>query len=73
VVDNIKRKAGKDFPIIMRMSGDEHFPGGRDLADLQFQVNSIGFWFNSPARMTVWASSHLPACGKMEYLKVCKP
>jgi len=33
VVENIKKKAGKDFPIIMRMSGDEHMAGGRDLAD----------------------------------------
>ena len=33
VVDNIKRKAGKDFPVIIRISGDEHVAGGRDLMD----------------------------------------
>ena len=33
VVHNIKKKAGSDFPIILRMSGEEDMPGGRDLSD----------------------------------------
>ena len=31
VVESIRAKAGKDFPIILRISGDECMPGGRDL------------------------------------------
>lgn len=33
VVHNIKKKAGSDFPVILRMSGEEDMPGGRDLND----------------------------------------
>jgi NAD(H)-dependent 7beta-hydroxy-3-oxo-delta4-cholenoic acid oxidoreductase len=33
VVHNIKKKAGSDFPIILRISGEEDMLGGRDLSD----------------------------------------
>lgn len=32
----IKKEAGKDFPIIIRMSGDERVPGGNTVDDLLF-------------------------------------
>jgi len=33
VIANIQRKAGKDFPVIFRISGNEMVPGGRDLEE----------------------------------------
>lgn len=33
IIANIKAKAGEDFPIIFRISGDEHVPGGRNIED----------------------------------------
>jgi len=33
VINSIRAKAGRDFPIIMRLSGDELVPGGRDLQE----------------------------------------
>jgi len=36
VVKNIRAKAGGDFPIIMRLSGDELTPGGRNLEETQY-------------------------------------
>jgi 7beta-hydroxy-3-oxochol-24-oyl-CoA 4-desaturase len=35
VVREIKAKAGKDFPIILRISGDEMMPGGRTIEETQ--------------------------------------
>lgn len=36
ILASIGRKAGRDFPIILRLSGDEYLPGGRDLRDTQY-------------------------------------
>ena len=36
VIRNIRAKAGGDFPIIMRISGDELTPGGRNLEETQY-------------------------------------
>jgi NAD(H)-dependent 7beta-hydroxy-3-oxo-delta4-cholenoic acid oxidoreductase len=36
VMENIKKKAGVDFPVILRISGDEHTPGGRDILNTQY-------------------------------------
>jgi len=36
IVKRIKAKAGPDFPIIVRMSGDDRVPGGRTLQETQF-------------------------------------
>lgn len=36
VLHSIRAKAGRDFPVILRISGDEHLPGGRDLRDTQY-------------------------------------
>ncbi len=41
VVDNIKRKAGKDFPIILRISGDEHVAGGTGILDTCYMVPKL--------------------------------
>ncbi len=36
VMASIRQRAGEDFPIIMRISGDEYMPGGRTLRETQF-------------------------------------
>ena len=36
VMESIRSKAGPDFPVILRISGDEHLPGGRDILDSQY-------------------------------------
>lgn len=38
IIRNIKEKAGKDFPIILRISGDERFPGGNTLNNMLYLV-----------------------------------
>lgn len=38
VIKNIKAKAGNDFPIIMRISGDEKVPGGNTLSDMLYII-----------------------------------
>lgn len=36
VMESIRAKAGSEFPVILRISGDEHLPGGRDILDSQY-------------------------------------
>jgi len=36
IVKRIKAKVGRDFPVIVRMSGDDRVPGGRTLQETQF-------------------------------------
>lgn len=36
VLKNIRAKAGRDFPVVMRLSGDELTPGGRDIAETKY-------------------------------------
>lgn len=36
IIKRTKAKAGRDFPIIVRMSGDDRMPGGRTLQETQF-------------------------------------
>ena len=36
VIASIRERAGEDFPIVMRISGDEYMPGGRTLRETQF-------------------------------------
>lgn len=38
IIRNMKSKAGSDFPIIMRISGDERVPEGNSLSDMQYIV-----------------------------------
>jgi len=38
VIKSIKARAGNDFPIIIRLSGDELSPGGRDIRGTQYIV-----------------------------------
>ncbi len=38
VIASIRQRAGEDFPIVMRISGDEYMPGGRTLRETQFIV-----------------------------------
>lgn len=36
IMESIRAKAGPDFPVIVRISGDEYLPGGRDLNETQY-------------------------------------
>jgi len=36
VIRNIREKAGEDFPIVMRISGDMMVPGGQDIRETQY-------------------------------------
>jgi len=36
VLASVKAKAGRDFPVIFRLSGDEYAPGGRDIRGTQY-------------------------------------
>ncbi len=36
VIRSIKEKAGNDFPIVLRVSGDELMPGGQDIRQTQY-------------------------------------
>ena len=36
ILKNIKKKAGDDYPVILRTSGDELLPGGRTLQETQY-------------------------------------
>jgi NAD(H)-dependent 7beta-hydroxy-3-oxo-delta4-cholenoic acid oxidoreductase len=36
VIQNIRAKAGEDFPIVMRISGDMMVPGGQDIRETQY-------------------------------------
>lgn len=36
IIQSIRQRAGADFPIVMRISGDEYMPGGRTLRETQF-------------------------------------
>lgn len=36
VLESVRARAGKDFPIVMRISGDELTPGGRDLRETEY-------------------------------------
>lgn len=36
VIRNIRAKAGEDFPIVMRISGDMFVPGGQDIRETQY-------------------------------------
>ncbi len=36
VIESIRTRAGKDFPLVMRISGDELAPGGRTIRETQY-------------------------------------
>ncbi len=36
VIESIRARAGKDFPLVMRISGDELAPGGRTIRETQY-------------------------------------
>jgi len=38
IIKRIKEKAGEDFPIVMRISGDERVPGGNTLEDMLYLI-----------------------------------
>lgn len=38
IIRDMKEKAGEDFPIIMRISGDEKVPGGNTLSDMLYLI-----------------------------------
>jgi NAD(H)-dependent 7beta-hydroxy-3-oxo-delta4-cholenoic acid oxidoreductase len=41
VMESIKSRAGRDFPVIVRISGDEHVTGGRDLAETLYMAPKL--------------------------------
>lgn len=41
VIENIKKKVGDDFPILMRISGDERMPDGNTLSDMLYYVKKF--------------------------------
>ena len=41
VMESIRSKAGSDFPVILRISGDEHMTGGRDLRETQYMAPKL--------------------------------
>jgi NAD(H)-dependent 7beta-hydroxy-3-oxo-delta4-cholenoic acid oxidoreductase len=36
IMESVRAEAGPDFPVIARISGDEHLPGGRSLRDTEY-------------------------------------
>ena len=40
-VRSIKSRAGEDFPVILRISGDEHLAGGRDILETQYMAPKL--------------------------------
>ncbi|MBW1686098.1 MAG: FAD-dependent oxidoreductase [Deltaproteobacteria bacterium] len=41
VMESIKRRAGSDFPVILRISGDEYAAGGRDLGETLYMAPKL--------------------------------
>jgi 2,4-dienoyl-CoA reductase-like NADH-dependent reductase (Old Yellow Enzyme family)/thioredoxin reductase len=41
IIKNIKRKAGNDFPVLMRISGDELRPGGRTIDETRMVARTM--------------------------------
>ncbi|MCP5065549.1 MAG: FAD-dependent oxidoreductase [bacterium] len=41
IITSIRGKVGPDFPIMLRMSGDEHRTGGRTIQETQFIVRAL--------------------------------
>jgi len=41
IIKNIKEKAGNDFPVIVRLSGEEGIPGGRTLEETQYMTRIL--------------------------------
>ena len=41
IIDSIKTKAGRDFPVILRISGDEYLAGGHGMLETQYMVPKL--------------------------------
>jgi len=41
IIKNIRRKVGNGYPVIFRLSGDEHVPGGRNIDDSRLVAHMI--------------------------------
>ncbi len=41
IIKNIKQNAGNDFPIIVRLSGEEGIPGGRTIEETQYMARIL--------------------------------
>lgn len=75
IIERIKQVAGKDYPIMYRISGDEFLPGGNTLEDTKIiaqdlekagvaSINVIPGWHESPVPLV---SYHVPP-GQYVYL-----
>lgn len=65
IMDRIQQTVGKDYPIMIRISGDEFLPGGNTLEDMKVvaqalekagiaSVNVIPGWHESPVPLVSW-------------------
>lgn len=65
IMDRIQRTVGKDYPIMIRISGDEFLPGGNTLEDMKVvaqalekagiaSINVIPGWHESPVPLVSW-------------------
>jgi len=41
VLESVKSRAGRDFPVILRISGDEYLSGGRDLGETLYMAPKL--------------------------------
>ncbi len=65
IIEAIQRTCGKDYPIMIRISGDEFIPGGNTLEDMKLiargleeagvaSINVIPGWHESPVPLVSW-------------------
>ncbi|MDP2936241.1 MAG: FAD-dependent oxidoreductase [Dehalococcoidia bacterium] len=65
IMDRIQQTVGKDYPIMIRISGDEFLPGGNTLEDMKVvaqaletagiaSINVIPGWHESPVPLVSW-------------------
>lgn len=68
IIERIQQTVGKDYPIMIRISGDEFLPGGNTLEDMKVvaqglekagiaSINVIPGWHESPVPLVSW---HVP-------------
>lgn len=65
IMERIQERVGKDYPIMIRISGDEFLPGGNTLEDMKVvaqaleqagiaSINVIPGWHESPVPLVSW-------------------
>jgi len=58
VVEDVRSKVGNDFPVIVRLSGDEAIPGGRNMEETRIVVQLLEEWGVDGIDVTVGVYSH---------------